>query len=75
MSWIRLLARLFDWSDPGLAALGGCLTGVAVPWYGSPDRAAPDPLPHAPPPGHPERPAGHVPPTPTERALWAAARS
>ena len=23
-----------------------------------------------PPPGHPERPAGHLPPTPDELALW-----
>ncbi|MFC5907581.1 DUF6059 family protein [Streptacidiphilus monticola] len=74
MSWIRRCTRVLDWSAPGLAALGGCLTGVAVPWHASAGSWGARRSPHAPPPGHPERPAGHIPPTRTERALWAAAR-
>ncbi|MFF4803799.1 DUF6059 family protein [Streptomyces sp. NPDC001351] len=58
--WAGLLAR---WA-PGLLAVGCCLWGLPTP-------GAPFWKPAQPPPGHPERAAGHIPPSEVERELWA----
>ncbi|MEU4084558.1 DUF6059 family protein [Streptomyces aureus] len=68
--WTGLLARL----GPGLLAVGSMLAGCPLPVPAvpreEPERTA-DPSGSLP-AGHPERPAGHIPPTEVERELWSA---
>ncbi|MEU6372847.1 DUF6059 family protein [Streptomyces sp. NPDC046909] len=60
----RWADALLSWT-PGLLAVG-CLYGL--PW---PEPERPPETVGLPPSGHPECPAGHIPPTEAERQIWA----
>ncbi|MFF0416547.1 DUF6059 family protein [Kitasatospora sp. NPDC004745] len=65
----RYWAGWWERMAPGLSALAcGWGLGPCVPVPEA--RGWAEPGPAVLPPAHPERPAGHVPPTDAERALW-----